>query len=185
MNYKIEDKDNINSFSMKGFERFIIIIAVFIIAALASCVRDLGGEKGVTGDGNALVTLSLTMPASPVSRTTTPGTLDENKVNEVDVILFMNDKFYYRAPGTTPVKEASAGDAEEKKEFTVKLPLTPSGEKYRLVVVANARAGIGTFTPSLPVSTIVDNSPTSYNNVVDGLERTVAWKMATNGFPMW
>ena len=64
---------------MKGFERFIIITAAFIIAALASCVRDLDGEKEeqfMAGDGEALVTLSLTMPASPASRAATPGTLD-------------------------------------------------------------------------------------------------------------
>ena len=84
---------------MKGFGRIIIIITAFIIAALASCVQDLGGEKEesfIAGDGEALVTLSLTMPASLASRATTPGTLDENKVNEIDVILFKtsNDKFY-------------------------------------------------------------------------------------------
>ena len=45
------------------------------------------------------------------------------------MILFKtgNDKFYYRAAGTTPVKDSASSAEEEKKTFTVKLPLTSPG----------------------------------------------------------
>ena len=110
-------------------------------------------------------------------------------VNTVDVLLFktMGNNFYYRASGTTPVKDAAASNNENeaKKTFTVKLPLTPSGESYRLVVVANARAEISEFTPMLPISTIVPGSATVYSDVVDGLTRAVALDIPTTAFPMW
>ena len=191
MKYNIEDKGNRKSNTMKKFKVFfILLMAAFIIAAFSSCVQDLGGEKEdkmIVSDGAALVTLSLTMPASPATRT--PGTLDENRVNTVDVLLFktMGNNFYYRASGTTPVKDAAASNNENeaKKTFTVKLPLTPSGESYRLVVVANARAEISEFTPMLPISTIVPGSATVYSDVVDGLTRAVALDIPTTAFPMW
>ncbi|MDR0766444.1 MAG: hypothetical protein LBF09_05885, partial [Odoribacteraceae bacterium] len=86
---------------------FIVVIATLF----SSCVRDLdGGEKAAlleASDSAALVTLSLSMPASPATRT--PGTKVENNVSTVDVLLFTtnNDKYYYRAAGIDIKKDPS------------------------------------------------------------------------------
>ncbi|MDR0544859.1 MAG: hypothetical protein LBG30_05910, partial [Odoribacteraceae bacterium] len=90
--------------------------------SLASCVQDLEGtkqEKAIDGDGTALVTLSLTVPAPP-SRALTVA--QEEAISRIDVLLFTSDKLYYRAAGTdiTPATGST-------KNITVKLPL---GDDY-------------------------------------------------------
>ncbi|MDR2413360.1 MAG: hypothetical protein LBD64_00040, partial [Odoribacteraceae bacterium] len=75
-----------------------------LAAALAftSCIRNI--DEGNTalleaGDSAALVTLSLTMPASPATRVV--GTNVENHVEDIDVLLFTtsDNNYYYRASG--------------------------------------------------------------------------------------
>ena len=166
---------------------FFVFSAVLVI----SCVQDLGDRQEPVlhaGDSSVLVTLSLTMP--PVTRVM--GTPGENKVDEIDVLLFTSDNeaYYYRAAGTGIENDPLATD-EEVKTFTVKLPFTPtsgsytSNNSYRLVVAANARAAIAAFTPTLAPSTIVTGGATSYTDVTDGLASSVANAMQTTRFPMW
>ena len=81
MKHTTGNSRNVNPSSMKKFERHTFIITAFIVAALASCVRDLEGRKEKSGgDDMALVTLSLTTPAPP-TRATVDGSEDENKVS--------------------------------------------------------------------------------------------------------
>ena len=172
-------------------------ITAFLAAALllASCVKDLDDAKPAlfeAKDSVALVTLSLAMP--PATRVM--GTADENKVNQVDVLLFTsnnNDAYYYRAAGVDLNTDPTSSVAEEKKTFTVRLPFTPTScaypasTTYRLVVVANARDAVNNFTPTLAPATIGTSGSTTLANVVDGLAATTSTSsaMPTSAFPMW
>jgi hypothetical protein len=170
-------------------------ITAFLAAALllVSCVKDLDDAKPAlfeAKDSVALVTLSLAMP--PATRVM--GTADENKVNQVDVLLFTsnnNDAYYYRAAGVDLNTDPTSSAAGEKKTFTVRLPFTPTSgaypanTTYRLVVVANARDAVNNFTPTLAPATIVTGGPVTLANVVDGLAASVTAAMPTSAFPMW
>jgi hypothetical protein len=151
------------------------------------CRSAIAGEE-------ALVTLSLTVPGVPPSRAyaITPA---ENAVSTVDVLLFkqssnpaVDDKFYYRAIGSTP----TPGDAENKKVFTVKLPLTDGSFKYRVVVLANARAAINAITDvalkgALTPATVAGGSTFTREDVLDGIVMTATSGSPVTGsdIPMW
>ncbi|MDR0766350.1 MAG: hypothetical protein LBF09_05385, partial [Odoribacteraceae bacterium] len=121
---------------------------VIIATLLSSCVRDLDGGKEqqvIADDDMALVTLSLSVPAPPASRTE-PGTLAEDKVEAIDVLLFTNDAdeyFRYRASGTGITDAGIDPDpVHATKTFTVRLPYGT----YKVVLLANARAAINAST---------------------------------------
>jgi hypothetical protein len=165
----------------------IAFLVMLVTLAFASCVRDLDGDnkRSISGDEEALVTLSLSVPGTPASRTIT-ATTGENTVNQVDVLLFTadDDKFYYRAIGTSP---ATVGP-DNVKTFTAKLPLTPASNSYRVVVLANARAAINasTYSGILTPATIATGTPPSRLQVLGSIVMTTtAGAPVTGDLPMW
>ncbi|MDR2414359.1 MAG: FimB/Mfa2 family fimbrial subunit, partial [Odoribacteraceae bacterium] len=156
-------------------------VALLAVAlSLASCIRDFHGNDNIhAGDSTALVTLSLSMPGSPATRV--EGTKAENNVNVIDVLLFTtgaNDNFYYRAPGKDIQPAADASATEEKKTFTVKLPLGT----YNVVVIANARAEIAAVAPA---PNTIATTVVSRADILDKIAFSTTGAMATTGFPMW
>ncbi|MDR0544101.1 MAG: FimB/Mfa2 family fimbrial subunit, partial [Odoribacteraceae bacterium] len=154
-----------------------------------ACVQDLEGvkqEKVADKDETALVTLSLSTPAPPTR--SLPGSVNENKVAEVDVLLFTkdNDQLYYRAPATgaaiTDVNPSPYSD----KTFTVRLPINPlNGSNpipYKMVIIANARSSFVGYTPN----SIISSGPTR-ETLLNGLASTAAAasKKLAYPFPMW
>ena len=134
----------------------------------------------------ALVTLSLSTPVPP-TRATVAGSEDENKVAEVDVLLFTkdDDKLYYRASATGSNITGENPSPYQVKTFTVRLPVNPlaggsTPRPYRMVIVTNARALLGSHAPSTILS-----GPTR-QVLLNGLARSVAagTKLACP-FPMW
>ncbi|MDR2413410.1 MAG: FimB/Mfa2 family fimbrial subunit, partial [Odoribacteraceae bacterium] len=147
------------------------------VLSFASCIQDLQHYKEINDDEMALVTLSLSMPSSPATRSLA-GTGAENAIAVVDVLLFnASDEFCYRAHGTKIEDEGN--DPYATKKFEVRLPLGT----YNVVVLANARAAIST---SLPIATIVAGGA-SRANVLNGLESTLPAdnKIENTNFPMW
>ena len=145
-------------------------------------MQDLDGGKEKSGDGTALVTLSLSTPASRTTRAPgdpVPGSTAEKVINEIDVLLFSADEsFHYRAHGVI------TNNADATKTFTVKLP---TGTRD-VVILANARAAIATaittYSLDLPISTVVAGGP-SRSTVLNSITATVTGKINTTGFPMW
>ena len=168
---------------MKKIGSITFIIAVVIIAALASCVKDLDNEKEKSGDGTALVTLTLSMPSSPTSRAA--ATPDENAIDQIDVLLFdasdlPDQPFLYRAAGTV-IDQGTTLFAT--KQFEVKLPI---GGPYSVIVLANARAAITSLSPALPISTLVPASDPLAIPRVDVLNDLVfGLPVGVTNFPMW
>ena len=153
--------------------------------AFASCVHDLDGGK-VAGDDMALVTLSLSTPAPP-TRAAVPGSKNENQVDNVDVLLFTkdDDNLYYRASavGTSIQPTPDATSEEEKKTFTVRLPINPldgiTPRPYKMVIISNARDLIS-YTPNSILSG--PGRPA----VLNALTRSVtAVTKLDYPFPMW
>ncbi|MDR2414718.1 MAG: FimB/Mfa2 family fimbrial subunit, partial [Odoribacteraceae bacterium] len=156
--------------------RNIGIVALLMVTfAIASCSREVDISKNA-GDGSALVTLSLTMPATPATRMTD---VQENNVETIDVLLFAtgDDRLYYRAHGTS----ISGVDAQTK-QFDVKLPVGA----YNIVVLANARGLIpGTIAPATllggdPPATTATGDPRA--SVLQGL---VITSITDGQIPMW
>lgn len=119
---------------LNGYKRLWKLLpltaVVFLLATLASCT----GEEDIvrqTGEGDALVTLSLRLPGAslPASRALTET--DENKVDEIDVLVFKpgGGIYEYSARGMNISGEGSV------KTFTVKL----RQGSCDLVILANSR----------------------------------------------
>jgi hypothetical protein len=159
-----------------------------------SCSRYDNAIHLLAGDDAALVTLTLAMPATPASRATVNGSVAENAISEIDALLFATnnntDYYYYyraRAAAITPDPDPST-ENENKKIFTVRLPFTPAGHTYRLVVLANAGAALSSFSPALAVGQVETSSSLSIDDALappDGVAATVSGKMPKTGFPMW
>ena len=190
MKDKIGNNRNVYSSLMERFERAIFIMAImaaFLVAALASCVKNLDdndkpgvGETG-SGDGSALVTLSLSTPRLPDTRAATPGSPAENRVEEVDVLLFKNNKFYYRAIGEI-IDDGSPARATQ--EYRVKLPF---GNNYTVVVITNANTEINNVpsAAAMPIATIDASGTKDRAALLDSIEWSVAGKIDKSaGFPM-
>jgi hypothetical protein len=144
----------------------------------AACVQDIEtGKLQATRDEMALVTLSLSTPATRAEATTA-----ENAINAIDVLLFdeASDEFAYRAHGTEIANQGSEPYATKK--FEVRLPI---GGPFKVVVLANARAAIQTASASLdiPISTIVTSNGNSRATVLNSIVHA-AIPGKTN-FPMW
>ena len=192
MKNKTGNKSNVNPGTMKKNGSITFIIAVFLIAALASCVRDLGGGKEKSGgDDMALVTLSLSTPASRATRAPgdpVPGSVDENQVTAVDVLLFTknDDKLYYRASATGDNIKDEAPTPYLEKTFIVKLPINPvdgndDAIPYRMVILANASDLLAGIAPATLVPVVTDRE-----TLLDGLARTVtAGTKLAPPFMMW
>ena len=174
MKHRIENSRNVISGSMKKPERFTFIIAVVIIAAVTSCVKDLtGGKEKSSGDEMALVTLSLTTPAT---RAMTEA--QENAVTSIDVLLFTtgDDNLYYRTAGTSISDLTTSA-----KQFNVRLPVGT----YNVVVLANATALLSGIAPSTlfggnPPATTATGA--SRATVLEGL---VVNTITDGKIPMW
>ncbi|MDR2413436.1 MAG: FimB/Mfa2 family fimbrial subunit, partial [Odoribacteraceae bacterium] len=181
---------------MKGrntIHRVTIALLATTIFSFVSCVRDLNGSRNIhASDSTALVTLSLTTPATRATRapaTSIDGTATENAISTIDVLLFdeggASMPFLYRAHGTKIEDQttvpAVAPDPLATKKFEVRLPI---GGPYNIVVLANARAEIAAL--SLPIATIVTGG-ISRANVLNGLESSLPTgdKMGKTNFPMW
>jgi hypothetical protein len=147
------------------------------MAALSfiSCVRDFSGEKInplEAGDSLSLVTLSLSTPGLPEARGM-DGTPAENLVNEIDVLLFVDDKFYYRAVGKV-IDEGLPGRATQ--EFQVKLPFGA----YSIAVIANASDEVENAAPAVAS---INNGNIEREALLNGI---VAGEIdKTGGFPMY
>ncbi|MDR0544158.1 MAG: BACON domain-containing protein, partial [Odoribacteraceae bacterium] len=157
-----------------------------------ACIRDLDGgarERIIVGDSTALVTLSLSTPAPPTR--SLPGSANENKVVDVDVLLFTtdNDKLYYRAPATgAAITDAPDGETPPRypeKTFTVRLPINPldggsTPIPYKMVIIANARASVAGYAPN----SIISSGPTR-ETLLNGLASAAAGAKLAYPFPMW
>jgi hypothetical protein len=161
-------------------------LAIFIVTLLvgfASCVRDtrLGQTGTFINDGEALVTLSLDVPAAPNSRAMTAA--QEAYIDQVDVLLFdaeNNDKYHYHAIGSKPDNDAS------QKQFTVKLPTG----KYRVVVLANARAMLAGYPPATLASTAGINKTrvqvlNELQFALNASATNAKWTTSFTHIPMW
>jgi hypothetical protein len=141
---------------------------------VASCVAKIDEGAPVVGDGERLVTLSLTTPSSSPTRALT-GT-QEDAVHTVDVLLFKGEYFFYRAIGST---------LDASKNFTVKLP--SNAAPYKAVVLANARAMLS----AIPLAQ-EQTSGTTRTSLLASITQTLSgsvpdWTsaLATAGIPMW
>ncbi|MDR0543865.1 MAG: FimB/Mfa2 family fimbrial subunit, partial [Odoribacteraceae bacterium] len=155
-----------------------------------ACVHELDGgarERIIVGDSTALVTLSLSTPAPPTR--SLPGSENENKVAEVDVLLFTkdNDQLYYRAPATGAAITDVNPSPYLNKTFTVRLPINPldggsTPIPYKMVIIANARASVASYAPN----SIISSGPTR-ETLLNGLASTatVAGAKLAYPFPMW
>ncbi|MDR0544676.1 MAG: FimB/Mfa2 family fimbrial subunit, partial [Odoribacteraceae bacterium] len=157
-----------------------------------SCVQNLEGieqEKSTDSDNTALITLSLSATAPPTR--SLPGSENENKVAEVDVLLFTtdNDKLYYRAPATgtaiTDAPDLATPPSYPEKTFTVRLPINPldggsTPIPYKMVIIANARSSFVGYAPN----SIISSGPTR-ETLLNGLASAVAGTKLANPFPMW
>ncbi|MDR1414425.1 MAG: DUF4906 domain-containing protein, partial [Odoribacteraceae bacterium] len=149
-----------------------VLVALLVLAA--SCVAKIDEGAPIVGDGERLVTLSLTTPSSVPTRGLT--TLEEDAVHTVDVLLFKDEDFFYRAIG---------GQPNASNEFTVKLPSSASA--YKAVVLANARAMLS----AIPVAR--EQAPgTTRADVLASITQTLSgsvsgWTgtLGTSGIPMW
>ncbi|MDR1415383.1 MAG: hypothetical protein LBI96_06190, partial [Odoribacteraceae bacterium] len=145
-----------------------------ILAFAASCVAKVDEGTPVVGDGERLVTLSLTTPSSSPTRALT--TLQEDAVHTVDVLLFKGEDFFYRAIGSA---------LDESKNFTVKLPFNAT--PYKAVVLTNARAMLSAIplaqeqTPGTTRANLLESITQTLSGSVTGWTST----LATNGIPMW
>lgn len=118
---------------LNGYKRLWKLLpltaVVFLLATLASCT----GEEDIvrqTGEGDALVTLSLRLPGASLPASRALMETDENIVKEIDVLVFNpGGNFAYSAQGT-----GLSGNGATKT-FTVKLRTG----NYDLVILANAR----------------------------------------------
>ncbi|MDR1415323.1 MAG: DUF4906 domain-containing protein, partial [Odoribacteraceae bacterium] len=148
-------------------------LAAILAFAAGSCVMKVD-EGLAAGAGERLVTLSLAMPSSlPTRALTTP---QEDAVHTVDVLLFKDEVFFYRAIGSQP---------NASNEFTVKLPSNATA--YKAVVLANARAMLS----AIPVAQ-EQASGDSRTNLLAGITQqfsapVTGWTsaLATAGIPMW
>ncbi|MDR1414181.1 MAG: hypothetical protein LBI96_00040, partial [Odoribacteraceae bacterium] len=128
----------------------------------------------VVGDGERLVTLSLTTPSASPTRAL--SSTQEDAVHTVDVLLFKGEDFFYRAIG---------GQPNASNEFTVKLPSNAAA--YKAVVLANARSMLS----AIPVAQ--EQTPgTTRTNLLASITQQLTlpvtgWtnSLATNGIPMW
>jgi uncharacterized protein (TIGR02145 family) len=163
----------------------------FLLAALAlfagACTVNLNepDPAPAAGDGDRLVTLALSVPASPASRGLT--TDEESEVKSIDVLLFKVDAteyFYYRAIGDI--------DPVTGKKFSVKLP----GGTWNVVVLANAGQAFDKLVDPhksllAPAKTAPDVSIVARREVLEHLvlqlnDETKKWPEGTfAGIPMW
>ncbi|MDR1415584.1 MAG: hypothetical protein LBI96_07220, partial [Odoribacteraceae bacterium] len=149
-----------------------------LVLPVWSCSVNIKEAGPVLTDNGRLVTLSLAMPSTPESRALASlTTMQEDKVHEVDVLIFKGEDFFYRAIGTQP-------DATNK--FTVKLPTNE--DPYHAVVLANARSILSTLgiTPALEqTGTTRTNLMSSITHCLSTPLNTCTTNLATNGIPMW
>jgi hypothetical protein len=173
INEKVNDK------KIKKTSRLFLLAALSIFAG--ACVVNMeDGEKPapVAGDEGRLVTLLLAVPGLPASRgLDEPG---ENFIETVDVLLFKDDKFYYRAIGSNIDDDGGI----TKKKFNVRLPMGT----YGIVVLANARAALAGFAPAtvstanIPRSTFLDSLAQVVQPYAGPNEK---WTDKFSYIPMW
>ena len=154
---------------------FAISVVASLVTALsfASCIRDYEARKTEKIDDMALVTLSLSTPATRAEATTA-----ENAIDKIDVLLFDEacDEFVYRAHGTEITNQGNEPHATKK--FEVRLPI---GGPCKVVVIANAREAVQ--ATGLPVATIVTSNGALRETALNSLVHAATPGM-TN-FPMW
>ncbi|MDR1274557.1 MAG: hypothetical protein LBK12_08405 [Odoribacteraceae bacterium] len=169
---------------MKQITKLFPLVALALFAWACTVNVHDGDPVAVDGEEGRLVTLSLAIPGSPVSR----GLDDpaENAVTTIDVLLFTadgNDRFRYRALAT------SITGASSQKEFTVKLP----EETWNVVVLANARGALAASPEAslLVPSTLAPGSTVTRATILGGLvqQLTATGNKWTDesfpGIPMW
>lgn len=172
---------------LKERARTLFTFSAIIGLAFASCVRDFeDGETFVieNRDSARFVTLSLAAPRNTATRAATPGSAAENRVEEVDALLFTaSDKFYYRAIGEIVDDDLDNNSSKATQEYRVKLPFGT----FNVVVIANARAEIdgATGANAMPIATIDASGTKDRAALLNSIEWSAAGKIAkADGFPM-
>ncbi|MDR1273786.1 MAG: FimB/Mfa2 family fimbrial subunit, partial [Odoribacteraceae bacterium] len=164
---------------MKQIKKLFPLAALALLAGACVVNMEDGEPAPVAGDDGRVVTLALAVPGLPASRAGLDDT-GENAVETVDVLLFKDDKFYYRAIGSNIADDGGI----TRKKFNVRLPMGT----YGIVVLANARAALSGIPPAT-----VEPSGDPRATVLDALEQVVQpagapykkWTEAFNRIPMW
>jgi hypothetical protein len=164
---------------MKQIKKLFPLAALALLAGACVVNMEDGEPSPVAGEEGRVVTLALAVPGLPASRAGLDDT-GENVVETVDVLLFKDDKFYYRAIGSNINDDGGI----TKKKFNVRLPMGT----YGIVVLANARAALAGITPAT-----IDPAGDPRATVLDALEQVVQpfggpnkkWTEMFNRIPMW
>ncbi len=166
-------------------KRYLIIL--LSAALFGGCLEDANLRTLVpVDDKNLEAALTLRITGADPSGTRAFGEADENRIDEIDVLVFHKSsaatpdadaEFFYRAQTVRVVDDS--GDSS-KKSFRV--TLLKSDDLQQLVVLANSRAILE------PLLTGFEGE--SYADVMEMLElgRTTAWNSISgtgDPFPMW
>lgn len=152
-----------------------IVTAVAVIIALSAC--DTGQSDMPADDDEVMLTLRLSLPETERDATTRAITsVEENAIDiaQLKVLVF-------KAVGTTETFSYEAPQVLlQGGKYTVTLKQSRAGEKYRLVVIANA----GNKLPIIPENT-------SKNDALKMITFGAGGKWNATGttnytrFPMW
>ena len=148
-----------------------IVAAVVVIATLLAC--DTGQPDMLADDGEVMLMLRLSLPeAENASPTRAITSNDENAIDitQLKVLVF-------KASGTAETFDYEAPQVQlQNGKYMVTLRQSLAGEKYRLVVIANA----GKKLPVIPEGTSKSNALKMITFSASG-----GWKTAGTYFPMW
>lgn len=163
---------------------FISIAILVLACVITSCVDDR--ESYNDGKENAMLTFSIKLPAQ--QRTYALSVADENAVSDVNVLVFRYTEGQYQLcdwgqPSPTAINDDGASN---KKKFIVGFTRLAYGNKYKFVILANAKQEVkALFDAGLDIGASKDDILSSLE--LSGVAR---WNMnvSDNNYrtiPMW
>lgn len=163
-----------------------IPFAILVLALVTASCTDDRESYGSNGGNNTELIFSVNLPTQ--GHTYALNTADENAVSHINVLVFnYTGSQYVLSDWGEPVTGSIINDgASNKKKFTVKFTRLTEGNKYKFVILANAKSEVAALFSSGLAGGAEKNATLAALNL-SGVTR---WNMDTSDsnyrdIPMW